>query len=254
MSDNVQKIPAGGYFIAVDLYPEGTFPSVHSNQADIIYLASNSTDAYVRGGMAHEFQHLINYSQHVFVSGGSNETTWINEGLSMLAQDLVGYGYQQGTSSGVPTVKLAQGFFANPSVISLYNFNSTGYNYGAAWLFFRYLADRFGPSAVGRLDQTAQTGTTNIESQLGEQIGQLLSEEATAILSMSFNLGLGSPYNYTSITSGTIGTTPTFASTGTVSINAGGYLFYGFNANPTLPAHQITIQAGSATPWATVSH
>lgn len=247
---NVINSFAGGYFFACDLYPEGTC-SVHSNQADIIFLASNSSDAYTRGGMGHEFQHLINYSQHVFVNGGSAETTWINEGLSMLAQDLVGYGYQAAASG---TISLAQGFFAAPSAISLYNFNSTQYNYGAAWLFFRYFADRFGNQSAGRLVQTAQTGTTNIESQTGEAIGQLLSEQSTAILNMSFTLGLGSPYQYTSITSGTIGSTPALTPAGSVSINSGGYRFYGFTANSSLPAHQVTIQAGSATPWATVAY
>jgi hypothetical protein len=202
--------------------------------------------------MAHEFQHLINWSQHVFVNLGSSETTWINEGLSMLAQDLVGYGYQQGISNGVPTIQVAQGFLASPSQISLYNFSSTGNNYGAAWLFFRYLADRFGNQIAGRLVQTAQTGTTNIEMQTGEAIGQVLSEEAMAILNVTFKLGLVNPYTYTSINAATLGTTPAFTPPGSVTINSGGYRFYGFSSS--FPAAQITIQAGSATPWATVGH
>ena len=240
-----------GYFFPCDLYADGTCGNLHSNQADIIYLNANLNDALLKGDMAHEFQHLINYSQHVFVFGSAAETTWIDEGLAMLAEDLVGYGYQAGSSSN--TVGVAQAFLAAPSAISLWNFSSTVANYGAAWLLFRYLADRFGNQIAGRLVQTAQTGSTNLETQTGEASGQILSEEAMAILNTTFNLGLPSPYTYTSINAATLGTTPAFTSSGSATLNSGGYRFYGFNSS-LFPAAQISLQAGSAIPWAGAGH
>ena len=243
-----------GYFSPCDLYPDSTALSacgIHSNQADIIYLDANLNDALLKGDMAHECQHLINSSQHVFVFGSAAETSWIDEGLAMLAEDLVGYGYQAGSSSN--TVGVAQAFLAAPSAISLWDFRSTVANYGAAWLFFRYLADRFGNQIAGRLVQTAQTGSTNVETQTGEASGQILSEEAMAVLNTTFNLGLSSPYTYTSINAATLGTTPAFTSPGSATLNSGGYRFYGFNSS-LFPAAQISLQAGSATPWAGAGH
>jgi len=233
-----------GYFFAVDLYPEGQFPPLHSNQRTMIYVDPNPSDTSLRGTMAHEFQHSINYSQHVFVFGGPAEATWINEGLSMAAMDVAGYGFQVGN-----TTPVASSFMLAPASVSLWGWTNSGADYGAAWLFFRYAADRSGNQVLGRLVQTTLVGTANVEAQTGEPIGQVISEEALAILNVAFQIGLSMPYTYTSITSSNLGAAPSLTPSGSASINSGGYQFYGFSKDQTLPAVRITVQSGTTTPW-----
>jgi hypothetical protein len=38
----------------------------------------------------HEFQHMISFNQHVLIRNGASEDTWLNEGLSHFAEELVG--------------------------------------------------------------------------------------------------------------------------------------------------------------------
>jgi hypothetical protein len=241
----------GGYFFVIDLYPDSqTFPTLglHSNQRDLLYFSTNATDAFRKGTMAHEFQHLINFSQHVFVFGGSMEVTWINEGLSMAAMDVAGYGFQVGN-----TTPYASSFVQTPGSVSLWNWQNTAADYGAGWLFFRYLADRFGNQILRKLVQTTLTGASNVETQTGEPIGQVIGEEALAVLNIAFQAGLTSPYTYTSISGSNLGAALTLTAPGSTSINSGGYHFYGFSiSSPTLPAARIAIQAGTAMPWVSV--
>jgi hypothetical protein len=244
-SRTVAQFGVGGYFSSTDLYLESlTFPPYHSNQRDMLYISPSSTDVFAKGTMAHEFQHLINFSQHVFQLAGPMEVIWINEGLSMVAEDIAGYGFQVGN-----TTPFASSFMTAPGSVSLWGWTNTPADYGAAWLFFRYLGDKFGNQVLTKLVQTSLTGAANIELQTGETIGQVIGEEALAILNIAFNIGLSMPYTYASITSANLGGAPTLTPSGSASIMSGGYQFYGFSKDPTLPAARITIQAGTATPW-----
>ncbi len=234
-----------GYFFPVDLFLDSqTFPPFHSNQRDMVYVDPNSPDTSLKGTVAHEFQHMINFSQHVFQFSGLPEATWINEGLSMAAMDVAGYGFQVGNNTAQVST-----FMTNPGLVSLWNWQNNLGDYGAGWLFFRYLADRFGNQVLTRLVRTSLTGAANIEAQTGEAIGQVIGEEALAILNIAFQIGLGMPYTYTSITNANLGAPLTLTASGSTSIRNGGFQFYGFSKDPTLPAVRITIQAGTATPW-----
>ncbi|KYC65985.1 Ig-like domain-containing protein [Heyndrickxia coagulans] len=80
-----------GYFSPRDLYQYS-----YSNQSEIFYI-----DTYPLMGMsatkdvsqaystlAHEFQHMINFNQKVFVQGLTDTDTWMDEGLSMAAEQI----------------------------------------------------------------------------------------------------------------------------------------------------------------------
>ncbi len=58
------------------------------NMADLLWLSPVRSERY-RPLLAHYFQHLINFNQHVLVRRSSTESIWLNEGLSHVAQDLV---------------------------------------------------------------------------------------------------------------------------------------------------------------------
>jgi hypothetical protein len=77
----------GGYYSAEDLYP--TSVNAYSNQRKMLYV---DPTAYAPGTpefsatIAHELQHMIHWYQH------ERDDTWINEGSSVLAQVINGYG------------------------------------------------------------------------------------------------------------------------------------------------------------------
>jgi hypothetical protein len=81
------NISADGYFWVFDQYPDGSM-SFASNEADVIYLATDSGEPasdYMLAVAAHEFQHLIHFNQD------ENEEAWVEEGLGELAMWLFGH-------------------------------------------------------------------------------------------------------------------------------------------------------------------
>lgn len=89
-----------GYYYAVDQFSSGTYSQ--SNNTDIVYISvpdptgdhgvTVSKSFYlsniVKSVLVHEFQHMINFNMHFNVNGGSAESSWLNEGLSHLAEDI----------------------------------------------------------------------------------------------------------------------------------------------------------------------
>lgn len=83
--------------------------------------------------VAHEYQHLL----HDWTDGG--EETWVNEGLSMMAEPLCGY--------PIPYSYVAE--YLGNSTNSLVDWGDQGgeyilADYGAAYMFMQYLADHYG--------------------------------------------------------------------------------------------------------------
>ncbi|WP_203289087.1 Ig-like domain-containing protein [Metabacillus sp. cB07] len=81
-----------GYFYARDLYNMSG-----SNQSEIFYIDSyplmgSGSEKLVEASystLAHEFQHMVNFNQNVFIEGNySNMDTWLNEALSMAAEQI----------------------------------------------------------------------------------------------------------------------------------------------------------------------
>ncbi|MBI2936295.1 MAG: hypothetical protein HYY31_05765, partial [Chloroflexi bacterium] len=122
---------AAGYFGGADAYPQAVHQ--YSNERYIIYINVDALDVGTRpylAVLAHEFQHAL----HSLVD--SSEDTWVNEGLSELASELLGFGGS-----------FQRRFLERPS-ISLTEWpeepKETAPYYGASHLFFRYLAQRYG--------------------------------------------------------------------------------------------------------------
>ena len=120
---------AGGYFSASDEYPQRVVP--RSNEREAVYLDASFLDlpgsAY-NALLAHELQHLVHWN----ADGG--EESWVNEGLSQVAAELVGGGTATvGDFLAVPDTQLTD-----------WPPDGVGVHYGESQLFFRYLLDRFG--------------------------------------------------------------------------------------------------------------
>lgn len=89
------------------------------------------------GTIAHELQHLIHYDLD------SGETTWINEGCSMYAETLCGYGFQTSASNHF--------FFTPDNSLTIWG-DQTDINiladYGQTYLFVMYLFDHYGREEI----------------------------------------------------------------------------------------------------------
>jgi hypothetical protein len=180
-----QNSYVGGFFFSRDLFPKTTMGGVDacaaSNVAEMFYLLVPDPDgvvnqnvrttAFVRtvtaGILAHEFQHLINASRHLYVNTGSGafEDTFLDEGLAHMAEELVfyrasGLAPKQNISAattqssqtisdawdtfGAANMRRYREFLINPLTNSPYANNANITTRGAIWAFLRYAADRRG--------------------------------------------------------------------------------------------------------------
>ena len=138
----------------------------------------------------HEFQHMINYVQHVLVRMSPAEEGWLDEGLAKYAEELAGRSF---LSDAVPDTASFNRYTIN-DLLDAYNFlaapgavvmvfpadNAASGNNGAAWLFTRYLVDQFGQGVTLKLVKTASTGAANVAAQTGLSFATLVSRWALA--------------------------------------------------------------------------
>ncbi|MGH7515008.1 MAG: hypothetical protein ACREOQ_19045 [Gemmatimonadales bacterium] len=183
----------GEVFYSVVPDPHGTLSCPHS--VDVLL-------GDVPSVFLHELQHLINYSQHVLVHGGSAEDGWLDEGLSLVAQELGSLYYEQkfpppsGRSN--PNQLLpdsAEGFilteFASsytyllqPDTVALteHSDGELGLVWrGGDWLLLRWLGDQFGAAFYQRLEQSGVIGTANIAAAAGEPFAGLFGDFSLAL-------------------------------------------------------------------------
>jgi len=154
----------GEVFYGVVPDPSGTVSCAHSVAAVTLQLPVT---------FAHEFEHMINFVQHVLVRGGPPEDTWLDEALAKYAEELTADSYLPGDSATWTydvaaefynafqyLVAPQQHFLVTPTDQSLPDV-------GAGWLFMRWLVDQMGAGLTRRLVQTTQTGTANVAAQTG---------------------------------------------------------------------------------------
>jgi len=228
-----EKTPQGassvvlGLFYARDLYPKTASPGpcLGSNVAEMFYLMVPDPDGVVNGNkrskpqvvsftngtVAHEYQHLINASRRMYVNGGGTvtEESWLNEGLSHIAEEL---GFFK-SSGRAPRQNLDASGFSDPIFASAYStFENNNFNRyrqylarpeqqspigfdavdddlptrGAIWNFLRYTADHL-PSASQEnafwfsLVNTKLTGIANLTAALGKPPNSLLRDWAISV-------------------------------------------------------------------------
>jgi hypothetical protein len=143
----------------------------------------------------HEFQHMISYNRHVLVLGGDPQVTWLDEALSHFAEEL-------GGRSFLPADPTTFSNFVIGNLFNAYQFlDSSGTHFlafsagigslaerGAAWLFMRYLADRFAADTTfasvaaftRALAQTPQPGGAGVAAVTGAPFPTLVSRWALA--------------------------------------------------------------------------
>ena len=122
----------------------------------------------------HELQHLISFSQHVVVHGGDPEYGWLDEGLSIVAEELGSLYYEQkcpGTAvaptprSSSPIRRRASSpdflydsyqyaLLPDTASVTLHSDSDDGFSWrGGDWLLMRWLGDQMGTGVFKQLDR-----------------------------------------------------------------------------------------------------
>jgi len=205
----------GGFFYDRDLFPVSNTPEfgqgcAGSNFSEMFYLLAPDPTGAINGNkrptafvdsvttsvLAHEFQHLINASRRLYVTQGVEEfeETWLNEGLSHVAEELLFF-HEAGLTSrtnidsikvrSTNTIRIAfntdmaanagryRDFLVAPSENSPFRDDDSLETRGAAWNLLRYLADRKGGAEVTTwqsLVNTATVGLTNLRRVFGSDL------------------------------------------------------------------------------------
>jgi hypothetical protein len=183
----------GEIFYSVAPDPSGTASCAHP--VDDVGFSVPST-------FLHELQHLISYSQHVVVHGGLPEQGWLDEGLSIAAEELGSVYYEKkcpGTACRTNPAQLfpdsSQGFVADflydsyqyallpdTASLTLHTDADDGISWrGGDWLLMRWLGDQFGNTIYKKLDQSTLTGVPNIEAAAGQAFPDLFANFGLAL-------------------------------------------------------------------------
>ena len=198
-----------GYFYGFDL----SSTSTNSNRGEVFYalvpdpqgahscsVSVASVQRIVPATFIHELQHMISYNQHVLTRSGAQERVWLNEGLSLIAEEMGSKYYENkypaplgrgdpdqlfpDSSQGfiVPNMTYAYDYLSAPEQHSVTTFDDFGTlaERGAAWLFLRWLGDQKGESIYRALVQTNLTSIENVERQAGEPFRQLFGDFSIA--------------------------------------------------------------------------
>ncbi|WKB35438.1 Ig-like domain-containing protein [Terrilactibacillus sp. S3-3] len=139
---------SGGY-VAGYFYPGDLYNAPYSNDSEIFYIdtyptmgtgtTKDVTQAY--STLAHEFQHMINYNQRVLVHGYGEMDTWMNEGLSMAAEQI----YSGKVLQDRIDYYNKDSDIANGHSLLYWDYEGdTLANYSLSYLFFQYLRIQYG--------------------------------------------------------------------------------------------------------------
>lgn len=160
----------GGYFSGANMLPaeyrDG--PGRKVVYINYKYLAGPSADeGFAQSTLAHEFQHMINFTYKGLRNDYKYEESWVDEGLADLAKEIAGYGWNSDEHvipsrvatylEGVPFFQLQLEPKMNPDVSG---------GYGQSYLFQRYLMDRFGEGTPKAIITQPSPGQAGVEAVL----------------------------------------------------------------------------------------
>jgi hypothetical protein len=153
----------GEIFYTVVADPNGALSCAHTT-ADV--------ESFLPSTLVHELQHLIGFNQHVLLRGGDVEEIWLDEALSSLAEELAGRSFLPDSDTFLQytfnDLATAYAYLQNPGAHFLLQTSDTALeDFGAGWLYARFLVDQFGASLTTHLEQTALTGAVNVATQTG---------------------------------------------------------------------------------------
>ena len=169
----VDDIGIGGFYAASSVLAESA--GGDGNMSDLMFISP--TQRAYRSLLVHELQHLINFNQHVLVRGGEGEVSWLNEGLSHVAEDLVSGHAESGVA------EIVRAYIQAPGAAGLHgDAHLNPHKRGAAYLFVRSLVDRMGPEVLLRLVGTGLFDWDNVEQATGEEMAPLIASWGSQVV------------------------------------------------------------------------
>lgn len=222
---------AAGFFWRGDLFPRsgstgnaGACPS--SNEAEVLFLAVPDSLGEVRvpvsrgtllqvmtSTIGHEFQHLINTGRKLHVvSAPTLEETWLNEGMSFIAEELLFYAasgftpkqnidtttlYSRGATNAFNKYMYGNMGRLNVFVQAPQDWSLMGSDAiatrGATWSFLRYVADR-DPRPDAQLFRALTDATTagldNLTAALGQDPKPWMRDWAVSVFADDYVSGI----------------------------------------------------------------
>lgn len=143
-----------GAFVPMDEYPAALYPI--SNQREMFYvswLALGFDPEEYSAALAHEFQHMVQFHTD------PNEATWMNEGLSQIAERVTGH----------DTAFTHLNYLFNSRIqLSSWSqdFRESYSNYGAAYLYLLYIRERFGDDAIAEIAHSPLASLQSVDAAL----------------------------------------------------------------------------------------
>ncbi|HXI20252.1 MAG TPA: hypothetical protein VNH46_04165, partial [Gemmatimonadales bacterium] len=183
----------GEIFYSIVPDPNGTVSCAHS-VADV-------GDA-VPSVFMHEMQHLINFAQHVILNPGTPESGWLDEGLSIVAEELGSLYYEQKcpppacrTDPSQIFPDSSQGFvqgflygsyqyalLPDTASLTLHTDDESGFSWrGGDWALLRYLGDQEGPGFYRKLEQGSSDGLTDLVNAVGQPFPSFFADFGLAL-------------------------------------------------------------------------
>ncbi len=214
-----------GFFYARDLFPSTPSPDFDacagSNGGEMFYLlvpdpsgvvnsnkfTKDNVTRVVIATLGHEYQHLINASRRMYVNTGATdfETTWLDEGLSHVAEELLFYaesGLAPRANIDATTLRSSsayvdafnndaisnfsrlESYLGAPSANSPFADNDALATRGATWSFLRYAADHTGSddgTTWYQLVNSTTSGVANLQQVFGTDLTALARDWATSV-------------------------------------------------------------------------
>lgn len=135
----------GGYFYSLDMFSQAdvcaNVPGEKSNEGDIIYIDCYPQDinADAPGTIAHEFQHMVNFSKNLTANRSALTDTWIDEGFAEAASHMC---YGENTDRIDYFNDPGNSYIASGQSLFYWNDKNPArnlMNYSLSYLFFQYL-------------------------------------------------------------------------------------------------------------------
>jgi hypothetical protein len=172
----------GEIFYSIVPDPGGTVSCAHSTA---------QVGEAVPAVFLHELQHLINFSQHVILRSGAPQPGWLDEGLSIVAEEMGSQYYEakcpppscrtdpaqlfpdsaQGFVQGFLYGSYQYALLPDTASLTLHEDNETGFSWrGGDWALLRYLGDQHGSGFYRLLEQGPSDGIADLQAAAGEPL------------------------------------------------------------------------------------
>ncbi len=175
-----------GFFNAASVLPENQ--GGNGDQINLLFINPFNDPDVTDAVLAHEFQHLFSFYQHVLIRNGRPEENWLNEGLSHVCEDLVG-GHEAHNRQNI------ERFLTNPHRTPLRGSVENPGVRGAGYLFVRSLIEDYGTEILSRLTQTNRVGISNVKNAAGDRITDIYERHLSRLFLSG--LGLNATLDYT---------------------------------------------------------